>query len=463
MVSTFEVFAYFMATFPTIEIHLLAFLGNNEFIKLPIKMKKIKIMLCLLVMVSIRFTGFSQDTLRLTLPQAEQRFLQKNFVLMAQKFNINLAEAAVSQAKLWDNPNLQLELNSYNPNTGRIFPLTNTTGDPTNPNGGGYLVQVQQMFNLAKRRSKLVALSETNIALQQAAFQDAMRILRFQLVQSFGNIYNEQQQYKMLQLESQQLVNLLVAFKARLKLGVIAEYEVTRLELEQKNLNSVLKNLSDQISQEQANLRVLLVESGQTYIQTVTETNSDKVIPTLNNLVELAYANRPDLQVMDKTMIYNKQNLTYQQALATPRLMLGLDFQKYGSVYPNFWGLQGAIDLPWKNRNQGNIQAAKIIIDQSTQTQNQVRLQIDQDVVSALQQYQHTMDLQRTLTIDYLERIKEISKNATDDYSKRIIDLVSFIDKIRAYKDAQLNIIDLNNQVFQAQQQLNFVTNSNIF
>ena len=416
-----------------------------------------------MVMVSIRLTGFSQDTLRLTLPQAEQRFLQKNFVLMAQKFNINFAEAAVSQAKLWDNPNLQLEFNSYNPNTGTLFPLSNTSGDPANSNGGGYNIQVQQMFNLTKRRSRLVTLSETNVALQQAAFQDAMRILRFQLVQSFGNVYNEQQQYNMLQLESQQLVNLLVAFKAKLKLGVIAEYEVTRLELEQKNLNSVLKNLSDQISQEQANLRVLLVENGQLYIQTVTEANIEKVIPTLDNLVELAHANRPDLQVMDKTLVYNKQNLTYQQALATPRLMLGLNFQKYGSVYPSYFSVQAGIDLPVKNRNQGNIQAAKIGIDQSAQTQNQVRLQVDQDVVSAYQQYQHTMDLQKTLTTDYVQRIKEISKNANDDYSKRIIDLVSFIDKIRAYKDAQLNIIDLNSKVFQAQQQLNFVTNSNIF
>lgn len=419
---------------------------------------------CLSVMIGCCANSFGQDTLRLTLPQAEQRFLQKNFVLLAQKFNVNLAEAAVEQAKLWDNPNLQVELNAYNPNTGGVFPLTNATGDPNNPSGGAYMFQLQQMINLAGRRSKLVSLSQTGVELQQAAFQDLMRSLRFQLAQSFGNLSTEQKQMKMLQLEEKQISTLLTAFKAQLTLGVIPEYEVTRLELEQKNLGSAVKNLSDQISQDQATLRILLVQNGQTYIEGVIEDKQEvSPLPSLNQLLESAYANRPDLQVADKSVLYNKQNLTYQKALATPRLMLGADYQRFGSAYPSFWGLQAAMDLPWKNRNQGNIQAAKIGIEQSGQNLNQAKLQVEQDVTSAYQQLQHTLALKSTFTPDYIQRIQDVSKNATDNYAKRTIDLISFIDKIRAYKDAQLNMIDLDNQLFQTQQQINFVTNTKTF
>ena len=59
--------------------------------------------------------------------------------------------------------------------------------------------------------------------------------------------------------------------------------------------------------------------------------------------------------------------------------------------------------------------------------------------------------------------MEEANQNAKDSYAKRIIDLVSFIDKIRAYKDAQMNLISLTNSIFQAQQQLNFVTNTPLF
>lgn len=126
------------------------------------------------LLLSIGQLTAQTDSLKLTLPDAEQVFLQKNFVLLVQKFNINLAEAAVQQAKLWDNPNLLLELNAFNPTGNRIFPLTNPSGDINNPSGGAYDIQIQQVFNLAKNRSKLVALNQSNVELQMAAFQDLM-------------------------------------------------------------------------------------------------------------------------------------------------------------------------------------------------------------------------------------------------------------------------------------------------
>lgn len=401
------------------------------------------------------------DSLKLTLPDAEQVFLQKNFVLLAQKFNINLAEAAVQQAKLWDNPNLALEINAFNPNGNRIFPLDNG-GDPANPTGGTVTVTVSQVFNLARNRSKFVALNQSNVELQMASFQDLMRILRYQLAQTFGNLVSEQQQLQFLNLQRQQLENLLAGYRAELKLGVVAEYEVTRLELEQKNSDTDIKNLLDQISQDQATLRILLANQGKTYY--VPQTQIQQIIlPSFQSLNEKAMDNRTDLKITEKQIAYAKQNLVYQHAVATPRLTVGLNYQSYGSAYPSFYALQASIDLPVKNRNQGNIQAAKIGIEQSSQGQNVVRLQVSQDVNSGYEQLEHAQALRQSFSDDYLRRIEEVNLNARKNYAARTIDLVSFIDKIRAYKDAKLNQILLNNSVFQTQQQLNFVTNSKIF
>ncbi|HAK77506.1 MAG TPA: TolC family protein, partial [Runella sp.] len=64
--------------------------------------------------LSARPIHAQSDSLRLSLSQAEQQFVQKNFVLLAQKYNVNVAEAAKEQAKLWYNPNLFVETNLYN-------------------------------------------------------------------------------------------------------------------------------------------------------------------------------------------------------------------------------------------------------------------------------------------------------------------------------------------------------------
>lgn len=415
-----------------------------------------------MVTLSARPIQAQSDSLQLSLPQAEQQFIQKNFVLLAQKYNVNVAEAAKEQAKLWYNPNLFVETNLYNGYSGKLLPYGRNS-DLYNPTSSVINLQVQQIVSLVKLRSKLVQLAETNISLQQSAFQDLMRNIRFQLAQSFGNLATNQQKLTMLQLQGQQLASLLEAFRAQLKLGVIAPYEVTRLELEQKNWESNLTDLHSQISQDEATLRTLLSINGSTYIVPVIETNSAKTVVPLNDLVSQALSQRPDLQLADQQVTYNQRNFTYQKALATPNLTLGADYQHVGGPFPNYVGVQALIDLPIRDRNQGNIQAARWGIDQSKESRNAVGIQVEQEVVNAYQQYSQATQLQAKITPEYLQSIQDISKNATEDYTRRVIDLVSFIDKIRAYKDAQLMLIDSSNRLYQAQQQLNYVTNAKVF
>ena len=415
-----------------------------------------------MVTLSARPVHAQSDSLRLSLPQAEQQFIQKNFVLLAQKYNVNVAEAAKEQAKLWYNPNLFVETNLYNGYSNKLLPYGHNA-DLYNPTGGVVNVQVQQIVSLVKLRSKLVQLAETNVALQQSAFQDLMRNVRFQLAQAFGNLATNQQKLTMLQLQGKQLASLLEAFRAQLKLGVIAPYEVTRLELEQKNWESDLTDLNAQISQDEATLRTLLSINGTTYIIPVNEVSTPKTAGSLNDLVSQALTLRPDLRLADQQISYNQQNLTYQKALATPNLTLGADYQRVGAAFPHYLGVQALIDLPIRNKNQGNIQATRWGIDQAKEGRNAVGIQVEQEVVNAYQQYTQATQLQAKITPEYLQSIQDISKNATEDYTRRVIDLVSFIDKIRAYKDAQLMLIDSANRLYQAQQQLNYVTNAKVF
>jgi cobalt-zinc-cadmium efflux system outer membrane protein len=416
----------------------------------------------LLLVVARSTVSFGQDTIQISLPKAQEQFIQKNFALLAQKYNINLAEAAVEQARLWYNPNLFVETNLYNGYTQKVLPFARQK-DLINPTGGFINIQLQQVVSLTASRSKLVKLAETNVSLQQAAFQDVMRQARAILSQTFGNLASEQAKLSLLALETARLETLLDAFRAQLRLGIIAPYEVTRLELEQKIFERDQANLRGQIAQDESTLRILLSQSGTVYIVPIAEQTATLTTPDLIQLVDLAFTNRPDWKVAQEQINYNQNSLIYQKSLAIPNLTLGTDYQRIGSAFPNYLGVQVLMDLPIKNKNQGNIQSAKVSIDQSKISADLSHLQVEQDVVTAYQQYRQAVDLRLKLTPDYLQSIEEISKNATEDYAKRIIDLVNYLDKIRAYRDAQLNLIDINNDLYQARQQINFVTNTKTF
>ena len=394
------------------------------------------------------------DTLHVNAEQALTLFIQRNYNLIAQRFNVNVAQAAVLQAGLRDNPNISVGANAYNPATKTLFPFgpkysADVPENNGNATGNTVNIQVQQLINLSRSRTKLVQLSSTNAEVQQAAFEDLMRTSRYQLLQ-----------------QRDQLDRLLVGFREQLRLGTVAGFEVTRLELERESLE---KDHSDQLVQlgiDEAALRVFLATPGTTFVAPEGQPllpDPPATVPARAELTALAYQARPDLRAATRQTTYAQQNLRLQHALAVPKVAVGASYASYGSTYANFYLLQAAMDLPVFNRNQGNVQAAQVGIQQSGYVLNQVNLQVEQDVAAAVEPLQHATDLRRRVTPRFVASIQDVSRNATRDYQLRLIDLVSFIDKIRAYKDAQMHLIDVGNRLELAKQQVNYVTNTPVF
>src|SRR4051812_47499447 len=94
----------------------------------------------------------AQDTTRIALPDAEKQFTAKNLELMAEKYNIDIARAQVLQARVYNNPNLQLVANVYNPDQKKWFDVSNGTGE--------YIANVQQLIILAGKRNKQIKLAQ---------------------------------------------------------------------------------------------------------------------------------------------------------------------------------------------------------------------------------------------------------------------------------------------------------------
>src|SRR5215471_9703264 len=88
------------------------------------KIVRLSCLLTFLLFGSAR--GVGQDTMRITLDEAEKQFLQYNFLLLAAKYQVSAADAAIIQAKLYPNPNFFVEQGVYNPETKKWFDLSST-------------------------------------------------------------------------------------------------------------------------------------------------------------------------------------------------------------------------------------------------------------------------------------------------------------------------------------------------
>ena len=412
------------------------------------------------------FTQAQTDTLTLSLPDAERIFLEKNFQLLAQKFSINMAEAAIIQAKLLPNPNLYVLGNVYNPTTKKILPFSpNSPQDLTSNtyNSGEVTIQIQQLILLAGKRSKLTRLSESNRDLQRLAFEDALRSLRFQLYTAYANLFYDLQSYKLLQEEAEKQMDLVRAFRILLAQGGASQYEVTRLEAELQSLRSDLTDLAGQVADGQATLRIFLARKEKVFIAPAPIAPQETALPPLNVAIDSANANRPDLKIAIEQLENAKESLSLEKARSVPDLTAGYMYDSYGNAYRNFSGVYLQMDLPFFNRNQGNVKMAKYRVKSTEAGIENQHTVAESEVINAFQKLQSLNSQSALIPEDYRRGLQNISTEATINYNRKVINLLDYLDKIRTYKQAQLNLINLQNNLFHAKQYFNFVTNTRFF
>jgi outer membrane protein, heavy metal efflux system len=396
-----------------------------------------------------------KDSIYLSIDQVEVLFVQRNFQLLAQKYNVEMAEAAIIQSRLYYNPTLAYENVLYNPNTKRLLDFTKQNGEVN--------IQLQQMIFLAGKRSKLVRLAEINKDLEKLAFEDLLRILKFQLNSDYAIIYSDLKKRSVLKIEESKLTQLLESSKARLNVGAISSYELTRIENELQSLRATLNEQLREIIETEAELKMMLQMEASKFIVPTSLLINDSVVFSYKVLMDSALANRPDLKSSYTQLAYQDKNLSLQRAYAVPDIMLGTNYDRYGNAFKNYFGANITGSLPVFNRNQGNIKIAQVQKELAQKFISNSSLMVEQDVLAGYDKMIMAISLSKYLNAGYVKNINDILLQAILRYQERVINLLDFIDKIRTFESGQLNVIDIEFNIFLSMRYLNFVTNSNFY
>src|ERR1700759_3942273 len=300
------------------------------------------------------------DSISIKLDSAEKLFLGGNFILLAQKYNIQAQKALEIQAKLYPNPNLSVYYSLYNTQTKKFFPVGLGTS------GGELSGQVSQLIYLAGQRNKQVRIAEANTRIAEYQFYDLIRTLKYTLRTDFYNIYFLLHSASVYDEEIKSLQQVVNAFEEQEGKGYIAEKEVIRIKAQLYTLLGEYNSLIGQINDQESELRLVLQVKGSFIRPDLDSVKIGTFSPStfsLPTLLDSAFKNRSDLLMARTAVEASKLNYNYQKALAVPNLTLALAYDQQGSYINNLTSLGAAIDLPFFNRNKGNIQAAKITTD----------------------------------------------------------------------------------------------------
>ena len=223
----------------------------------------------------------------LTLKEAEQRFLERNLSLIAERYNIDMAQAQVLQARLFENPVISLEQNVYN----RL--------------NGETVVEVEQVIRLAGQRNKQIKLEKINKEIAEYQFEEVMRTLRQELNEKFVQVYFLSKSISIYEKEVNSLQELLAGMKLQQEKGNISLMEMSRLESMLFSLKKEKNERENELLTLRGELNVLLNLPG----DAVVKLSLDEEVLKQLDLSQLSFADlkamvneRPDLKIARSTV-----------------------------------------------------------------------------------------------------------------------------------------------------------------
>ena len=401
----------------------------------------------------------ASDTIRLTLNEVEQRFTQNNLALIAQQYNVSVAQAQAIQARLIDNPTVYVEQDLLNRKVLRPEVPAGTYNNELSFN-------FQQLITLAGRRKAAGRVAQQSAVVEQFNLQDLLRNLRYELRTSFYDLHYQQQTLKIYNAEIDSLSRTVGLYQSQYEKGNVALKEVIRLKAFLFDLQTERQGILADVDSEQADLHLLLRDASPSrYLPVVDFAHIKALNPNVYpeaQLADTAVTVRADLRARLATVEQQNLNLTLQRKLATPDLAVGYTYDRAGSYINNYHALTLGMAVPLFNRNQGNIQAAKAQIAGAQALADQQRLTVQTEVRRAYTVAQRADELYQTTdrnTAPFTRLMEGIEKS----YAKRVISIVEYLDFYEAYKNQVVQINTLRASRMRAFEQINFAVGKTVY
>lgn len=411
-------------------------------------MKKYLLVILLLIKI-LSGHGQEQHTIKFGIEQIESLFLANNLELIAAKYSINIADAAISQAKLWDNPTLSVSgVNLWTTKYQRqeIKDMSSSSFIPNTE----YSIELSQLIQTANKRGKLVKREKIAKEIAVQEFEELLRGLKTELRKSAYEMIYMQNYLQILINQQKNLDQLIESHKKQVQQGNIAKNELIRLQSSFLEVENELNEAQSELNDKEKTLKILLGIPPGVNVE-ITDDGKDTKNPdliSLASLLDMAEEQRPDLQLYKIQTEYHKKSLTYEKSLKIPDLTLSAAYDRYGGVWKDFIGIGISIDLPFFNRNQGNIKSAKLSLDQSYYLVQQQQNTIRHEIATQYKNYTYAYSFLKKINDENL--MPELD-NMLDAYTRNLlnrnISMVEYMDFMESYKNNKHTILNARKKV----------------
>nr|WP_306490364.1 TolC family protein [Empedobacter falsenii] len=389
----------------------------------------------------------------------EATFLQKNYVLIANKFNVDRIDAEIIQEKLWQNPTLSIsEVN--------LWKTYNVEEQPYLFGKYGknqqISVELEQLIETAGKRKKRVAIKELEKNSALFEYEELLRELKKELRQTYFSLARIQSEKKELQNSVDLFEHMMTQYQRQADLKNVPKADFYRLQTELIGLQKDQIELENQEIEYINKLR-LLTQNSDLNVDEIdfSRFNShSKSIPF--NAKQLAKEQNIALKKQENEINLAEKQLILEKAQRTPDLTFQMNYDRGGNIMRDFVGVGVSIDLPIFNTNKGNIKASEIVLSQQQINKNALNSELD----ISIDRLQNQINQLDKALIQWKKLNNQEQLTMIDNYKKHLqnkqITLLEFIDFTQAYRESQKAYLDLLENYQNTFEELNYIVGQDL-
>ncbi|REC46973.1 TolC family protein [Chryseobacterium pennipullorum] len=401
-------------------------------------------------------SSFMAAQQQMSLLDCEEAFQKNNLQLLAEQYNINMADADILQSKIWELPQLSGQFNAYNPQDKKIF-------DAGHSKGAG----ITQLIYMGGKKKNEIAFAKSNKELAQLQFSQLLADLRAQLRAAYFNLYYEKLKLENTNKQLGYMNDLLSAYRVQSSKGNVSLKDAVRLQSLVIQLNHDKLEINKNILEYEQSLKILtgVSEAIEPAMSEAEAKDALNVQPfgDEEELQKKALENNSDYRYHLKLIDNSKLYAQWQKSMNVPDLNVGAAWDQAGGTFNNEVNLTLGIPLPLWKANQGNVEKANYAIQQNQKNADFQKLTLETKVQSAFKtwkaQYEQLLDIKTT----DLKNMDLVYNGMLTNFRKGNVNLIEFTDFMDSYRQTALQIYDMKNEIMQSAEQLNQLVQTKIF
>ncbi len=365
-----------------------------------------------------------------TLSEAIREALEKNLALLAERYNISVAEARIVQARLRPNPVLSLGLDYQNILRER-WTADGNQGPPEWNARFDYLIE-----RGGKRQSRIdVAQNTREVAKLQLL--NTTRSLILDVENAFLDVQAAKEGLSLAQANLTSLNEIVRINSERVRAGDLARIDEMRSRVAALQSGNAVAAAQLRLRTAKTKLQLLIgrVAVLESFDVTGDIRRDDKPL-VMEELQTDAFRLRPDLLALRRDQARSQAEIRSQLAQGKIDFTVGVEYHRqFDLTHADAAGFFFSTPLPIFNRNQGEIERAR---QESQQIDARIRASeasITNELAGAYQQYNSSEQLLQNIEKNMLTEAQEVRRIMEYSYKRGEATLLEFLDAQRTFNE----------------------------